>query len=141
MRPIQRLFPGFAGALVLALAAGCASIGAQPTAPAASPTAPPNTQTQPPLVSTPTVIDTQHPEPNGAETFIAWIVGLGPGSPEGPTQVDTYQLIEQATLDSCRAGLDPNLEVPETKALYHGAAAVCLAALYGRAPRWAEAQA
>jgi hypothetical protein len=54
--------------------------------------------------------------------------------------VDTYKLLLEATVSSCRQALNPVLEVPETLALYKGAAAACLAALHGRSDRWGEAQ-
>jgi hypothetical protein len=121
---------------VVLLTLGCVSTGAaQSTAPSAPPTtAPVSVQETDPLD------EETAPPGNGAETFLAWIVGLGPGSPEGPTQVDTYQLIQDASQANCRAALNPVLEVPETRALYHGAAAACLAALHGKTARWEEAQ-
>jgi len=123
-------------ALVL-VAAGCLSAapgGSSVASRLATGTLSPTEATAPPATQAPPV------DPGGAESFLAWIVGLGPGSPEGPTEVDTYQLIQNPTLANCRAALDPVLEVRETRALYHGAAAACLAALHGRAARWEEAQ-
>jgi hypothetical protein len=55
--------------------------------------------------------------------------------------VGLYQLIEQATQESCRGALNPDLGSDEANSLYHGAAAACLAALHGKRARWAEAEA
>ena len=129
-------------ALTVLLASGCVGVDVPATAtPAPDQTLTADqtlTPTDPPAAST------QPPDANPVDTFIAWIAGLGPGSPEGPTQVDIYQLIQRATLESCREALEPELlaaiEIPETRSLYQGGAAACLAALHGRQQRWSEAE-
>ncbi len=141
MRFSDRLHACLSVALVLLFAIGCG--GGTTPAPGSTPDGTPPTSQQTPSTdgTDPAVNTAQPPEGNAGETFLAWIVGLGPGSPEGPTQVDLYQLIMQATQDSCRQALDPELNDAPTRTLYQGAAAACLAALHGKNARWAEAEA
>ncbi len=100
--------------------------------------------------STPTLSPNAFQAPNGSEIptaqpandnpvakTLAWVIGLGPGAPEGPDEVDAYQLILEASEESCRAAHE--LEMDRSTELYHGAAAACLAALHGRSNRWPEA--
>jgi hypothetical protein len=97
-----------------------------------------------PLTPTDPPDDPTDPPDDSVATFIAWIVGLGPGSPEGPTQVDVYKLIREGTLESCQLGRDEEMlgqianEV--TRTLYRGATSACLAALYGRVNRWDDVE-
>src|SRR5688572_25083070 len=127
-------------ALTVLLVAGCIGVDVPATETPAQALAPDQT----PTPTDPPAVATQPPNANPVDTFIAWIAGLGPGSPEGPTQVDIYQLIQRATLESCRQALEPELlgaiEVPETRSPYQGGAAACLAALHGREQRWSEAE-
>jgi hypothetical protein len=71
---------------------------------------------------------------------VAWLIGLGPGSAEGPPEVTAYRQLRKHSQDSCREVLKSDLS-ETTETLYHGAAAACLAALHGRSQRWAEAEA
>ena len=83
---------------------------------------------------------TRRPDDNVLETFIAWIVGLGPGSPAGPPEIETYQAIRRGTEKDCRDAANTPMIEPETETLYHGAAAACLAALNGKKDQWVDAE-
>jgi hypothetical protein len=83
---------------------------------------------------------TRPPDRPLIETFLAWIIGLGPGSPKGPPEIDVYLDITKGTEESCRAAFNAPMDPPETETLYHGAAAACLAALHGKEDRWTDAE-
>ena len=109
------------------------------TSPAGTPTA---GDTDAPIEPTPTPTPTTTPPPDdniGAKA-LAWVLGLGPSAGSGPDAVVAYRSIQKASQASCREALDSQLP-DDTQRLYHGAAAACLAALYGRSARWAEAEA
>src|SRR5688572_29545378 len=135
---------GRAAACFVALLLLSACVGTVPATvePSGTPSGPtpvtgtsiPSTPTSPPAPITPP------PDNNPVATILAWIVGLGPGSPEGPDEVDAYQLILEASEDGCRAAFQAEMP-PESVDLYHGAAAACLAALHGKSARWDDAQA
>ena len=79
---------------------------------------------------------TTTPKPK-KKNVIAWILGLGPGAPDGPPEFTAYRELQQQQCDVVFDRVDELREPART--LYTGAAQACLAALEGRAALWAEA--
>jgi hypothetical protein len=141
-RRSTRRASGFATAtLVLALvAAGCGGgsgkTGAdspQPTHTSTSsaaigstdPASPDVTSTSTPPTATPT---------KKPKNVVAWILGLGPGAPDGPPEFTAYRLLETRHCSQVFDRVKELGPLPET--LYTGAAQACLAALADRHDLW-----
>jgi hypothetical protein len=71
------------------------------------------------------------------KNVIAWILGLGPGAPEGPPEFTAYRELQQL---NCATVFDRVGELEEpARTLYEGAAHACLAATEGEAAGWPRA--
>jgi hypothetical protein len=71
------------------------------------------------------------------KNVIAWILGLGPGAPDGPPEFTAYRELQQRR---CGEVFDRVAELDEPAVtLYTGAANACLAAFEGRADLWPKA--
>jgi hypothetical protein len=71
------------------------------------------------------------------KNVIAWILGLGPGAPDGPPEFTAYRELQQRR---CGAVFDRVGELDEPAVtLYTGAANACLAAFQGREDLWPTA--
>jgi hypothetical protein len=79
----------------------------------------------------PTATPTKKPK---KKNVVAWILGLGPGAPDGPPEFTAYRLLETRHCTQVFARVKELDALPET--LYTGAAQACLAALTGRSDLW-----
>ena len=73
------------------------------------------------------------------KNVVAWILGLGPGAPDGPPEFTAYRELQElhCTTVFARVG---ELDEP-ARTLYTGAAHACLAATKGESDRWPRAAA
>ncbi len=83
-------------------------------------------------------------KPAAKANLIAWVLGLGPGAPEGPPEFRAYQLLLDP--DDCpelarqlRAGEMEGLPDDAVR-LYQAAANACLAAFHDRPAEWTRAE-
>ncbi len=86
------------------------------------------TGTQSPTSPTPS------PSPTKKKGLIAWVLGLGPGSPSGPASFATYLALQERRCSDVFDRLD-DLRDP-ARTLYTGAGQGCLAAFEDRAELW-----
>ena len=71
------------------------------------------------------------------KSVVAWILGLGPGAPDGPPEFTAYRELQQLR---CGTVFDRVQELDEpARTLYTGTAQACLAAFGGRGGPWPEA--
>ena len=71
------------------------------------------------------------------KSVIAWILGLGPGAPDGPSAFTVYRELQRLRCDRV---FDRVVELEEpARTLYTGAAQACLAAFEGRGGLWPQA--
>jgi len=92
-----------------------------------------------PVDPTPTPTPTPPPDDDLFAKGLALLNKLGPSSGSGPDAVVAYNLIQEASQDSCREAREQQLP-EDSQDLYHGAAAACLAAFFGKSERWGEAE-
>jgi hypothetical protein len=88
-------------------------------------------------------------QPRAAEaprrSVFAWILGLGPSAPTGPSAFRAHRLLVEGDCQGLLERFDPDhperLSLGEASvSLYRGAAAACLAAFHDERDRWAEAE-
>lgn len=140
-RPGRRRARFLLGLMLLALAGCQASAPATPSAALGESPAPSTDATD--QANATDAPDAQTPPPDDGNIIsqgLAWLIGLAPGAPSGPDEVNAYLLLQEHSRESCGEVLDQTLP-EDSQTLYHGAAAACLAALHGRSARWAEAEA
>jgi hypothetical protein len=78
-------------------------------------------------------------------SVFAWILGLGPSAPTGPSAFRAYRLLAEGDCQGLLDRFDPDhperLSLADASAtLYRGAAAACLAAFHDEVERWADAE-
>jgi hypothetical protein len=78
-------------------------------------------------------------------SVFAWILGLGPSAPTGPSAFRAYRLLVEGDCQGLLERFDPDHPerlslVAASASLYRGAAAACLAAFHDERDRWAEAE-
>jgi hypothetical protein len=78
-------------------------------------------------------------------SVFAWILGLGPSAPTGPSAFRAYRLLAEGDCQGLLDRFDPDhperLSLADASAtLYRGAAAACLAAFHDEVDRWADAE-
>jgi hypothetical protein len=128
------------------LATACGGPQASSAIPASEvPDGSPTTTVTPASTSAATVAPTAEPPP---QNIIAWILGLAPGSPEGPPEFSAYRQLVDVSGGGCvtlAEGLqaDGGLELQDEGAqrLYSGVAEACLAAFHGKSELWGSAAA
>jgi hypothetical protein len=90
-----------------------------------------------PTTSTGTASTTATTKKKKKKNVIAWILGLGPGAPEGPPEFTAYRELQQL---HCATVFDRVGELRQpARTLYTGAAHACLAATEGETARWPRA--
>lgn len=118
----------------LAAAACAGDTGNGPTTSPIGPATPTSPSTESPEIES-----TPADDGGTLQNVIAWILGLGPSAPSGPTGFDVYDLLGRR---ECDAVFDRVEELDDTpQILYRGAASACLAAFEGRDDLWDEAEA
>ena len=124
---------------VVVLTTGCSGSSGSAGAPTGSQTA---TSSEPstgsPTETTETTASSLTPTPTKKKkNVVAWILGLGPGAPDGPPEFTAYRELKQLR---CSQVFDRVAELQEpAQSLYTGAARACLAAFNGRSELWSRA--
>jgi hypothetical protein len=89
--------------------------------------------------------DASEREPERRSRTVAWILGLGPSAPTGPSAFRAYALLERADceglLDRFDASHPEALQLGASEDLYRATALACLAATDSRSDLWDEAEA